>query len=118
MRGYRDRARVVRVATWLRRERTRGGFGVGSSDRELRRRLRARCLGYDGQPDEDGRVWPPVIGKDHIFCVLGGRGWHGYHTVFSAEETCPGMVLPPHAKCPMPRRVYRVYEVAVQEPHP
>jgi hypothetical protein len=116
--GRGARARVVAVATGLRSERTpRFKVGVGSTERDVRQRLGARCFGKEEQfdPITKQRVYVPTVGKDAMACYL-GRDPRGPHTVFSLEEDCRIDPLPAHVHCPAGERVYRVYEVRVGEP--
>jgi hypothetical protein len=105
--GSGDRARVVMVATGLRRERTRSRVGVGSTDLAIRRTLGGRC---------DAKAsYAPYVYKDKITCFLGRRRTIA-HTAFSLIEDCQIDPLPAHVRCPLSKRVYRVYEVRVGEP--
>ncbi|MGH3104704.1 MAG: hypothetical protein ACRDN6_11485 [Gaiellaceae bacterium] len=107
--GRGDRARVVMVATGLRRERTRiRRVGVGSTDEAVRRALGARC-------DGKNTGYYPSVYKDTMWCFLGVRRSTA-HTAFSLIEDCQINPLPAHAECPPSKRVYRVYEVRVAEP--
>jgi hypothetical protein len=115
--GRRDRARVVSVATGLRRERTRlRKVGVGSTEQAVRRGLGARCFGKEERVDPitGEKVYSPTVGKDTMTCFL-GRSQKAPHTTFSLIEQCR-VLLPTHVHCPGEQRVYRVYEVKVGEP--
>jgi hypothetical protein len=105
--GRADRARVVAVATGLRRERTRRGIGVGSTDTAVRRHLGARCYGQIGRHDH-------MAGRDTAWCIL-GRSRQRPHTVFALIQECR-IPTPWPVKCPVEQQVYRVYEVRVGEP--
>jgi hypothetical protein len=115
--GRGDRARVVSVATGLRRERTRTRkVGVGSTELAVRRGLGARCFGKEERVDPitGEKVYPPTVGTDTMTCFL-GRSQKAPHTTFSLVERCR-LLLPTHVQCPGEQRVYRVYEVKVAEP--
>jgi hypothetical protein len=101
--GRRGGRRVVMVATGLRRERTRSGVGVGSSERTVRRRLGARC----------GRLSEPQVAQFEGWCYVGNRG--APQTFFRLGGSC---ALPPRTTpvCPMAKRVFTVYEVVVANP--
>jgi hypothetical protein len=105
--GRADRARVVSVATGLRRERTRRGIGVGSTDASVRRHLGARCYGKTGRFDH-------MANRDTATCFL-GRNRDRPHTLFSLIQECR-IPTPWPVKCPVEQQVYRVYEVKVGEP--
>ena len=115
--GRGDRARVVSVATGLRRERTRiRRVGVGSTELAVRRGLGARCFGKEERVDPitGEKVYSPTFGKDSMTCFL-GRSQKAPHTTFSLIEQC--RIPAPHPmQCPGEVRVYRVYEVKVGEP--
>lgn len=115
--GRGDRARVVSVATGLRRERTRiRRVGVGSTELAVRRGLGARCFGKEERVDPitGEKVYSPTFGKDSMTCFL-GRSQKAPHTTFSLIEQC--RIPAPHPmQCPGEERVYRVYEVKVGEP--
>jgi len=104
--GSGDRARVVMVATGLRRERTRGA-GVGSTDEALQRALGARCTPKAGKYDN-------TLGPEGIACYL-GRSREQPHTAFLLTQDC--RIPTPHpVQCPAEQSVYLVYEVRVGDP--
>jgi hypothetical protein len=114
--GRGNAARVVSVSTGLRRERTRAGIGVGSTERSVRRTLGARCFDKEAQfdPITGERVYIPVTRKDTMYCFL-GRDRDAAHTAFSLGETC--LIPTPHPMiCPKEKRLYRVFEVTVGQP--
>jgi hypothetical protein len=68
--GRRGSLRVTSVATMVRRERTREGFGVGTLERTLRRRY-GRTLRCDPLRSDGGYVW----GRNNLrSCSLRGPG--------------------------------------------
>lgn len=100
--GRGAKAKVVKVATSIRRERTRSGVGVGSTIRALQRRLGARCWGAHDNVRYGARL-----------CYVGRRGQA--KTVFQLQRAC---ALPPgsYYVCPEEKLDWVIYEVEIAEP--
>ena len=77
--GRGDRARVVSVATGLRRERTRSRVSVGSTDTALRRALGTRCYAPHAEAGN------PAYAR--MTCYL-GRSSRAPNTVFRLYREC------------------------------
>ncbi len=95
--------RVSLIGTTLRRERTRDGVGVGTPQAVMRQRLRddgVNCPRIAGAPPELTRT-----------CRLGSRA-RGL-TFFPVKQECTVLG---YYTCPMDKRVWSVYEVAIVAP--
>lgn len=80
----RGRYRAVLVSTRHRSERTRGGVGVGTTSRTLRRKLPVRC-----PPARPPRDTTPPFGEPDLRprgCILGASD--ARHTVFTVGLVC------------------------------
>jgi len=98
--GRGDRARVVSVASTLRREKTPSGVGVGSTDRAVQRALGARCFADWGHTEA-------VTGR---YCFVGKRGKP--RTFFYGTRKC-AVPETRYQLCPDGKLTFRVYEVLI-----
>jgi hypothetical protein len=95
----RGRYRVVLVGTVERREHTRAGVGVGTSESTLQRRMRVSCNRNVRRPyREPTLTW-------YRYCTAGPTG--GRQTIFLIRCTASGLY-----SCPS----YVVGEVVIREP--
>jgi hypothetical protein len=110
--GQAARARVVLVET-TRRERTRSGVGIGSTERALRRVLGTRCKGPP-KPQLPGATENPGYPLQR-WCSLGGSRGRTM-TEFSLVAEC-SIPVDRHLLCPPPKRTYRAYQVVIATVH-
>jgi hypothetical protein len=107
--GRAEHLRVVLVET-TRRERTRSGVGIGSTERALRRVLGASCK---GPPKPQLPGWTENPGYPLLrWCSLRGGSRDRPVTQFSLVAEC-SIEVDRHLLCPKAKRTYRAFEVVI-----